>query len=566
MKAMRTAPATLMLLIGTATLLGSACAAEAGSPADPSLPASWLSLIPPLLAIGLAVAFREVVASLLLGVWAGASILTGWNPLAGLARAVDTYAVDALADPDHARIVLFSLLLGGMVGIVSRSGGTAGIVEKLAAHARTRRAGRLSAWFMGLVLFFDDYASVLITGSTLRPLGDRLRISREKLAYIIDCTAAPMASLAVISTWIGFEVGLIGDALAAAGGDAGGGYALFIRTIPFRFYSLFALWLVFLVSVTGRDFGPMRAAEARVVGEGKLFRDGARPLTSEEGITGKEGITGEDRGVTGPPEGTPLRWWNAALPIIGVIGVALGGIFWTGSSSLGDRAAGAGLREVFQAGDSLRVLMWASALGCLLAALLAMMQRILSLGETLAAWLTGMKSMLLAMVVLVLSWSLGAVCKEMGTARFITESLGEVLAVPLIPAATFLCAALVAFATGTSWGTMAIMIPLAVQFASAAAPGTSHILLGALGAVLAGACFGDHASPISDTTILSSMSAGCDHIDHVRTQIPYALSAAAAACLLGYIPVGYGLSPWISLPAGMIGLAVLVRVVGKKVG
>ena len=552
MKAKRAAAVTLTL-IGTVAVLDWAFAGEAVSMSGPAFQARWLSIIPPLLAIGLAVALREVVVALFLGVWAGATILAGWHPVAGLARAVDTYVVDALADRDHARVVLFSLLLGGMVGIVTRSGGTAGIVERISAWAGSRRAGQLSTWAMGLVLFFDDYASVLITGSTMRPLGDRLRISREKLAYIVDCTAAPMASMAIISTWIGFEVGLIGDALAAAGGEAKGAYALFLQTLPYRFYSIFALWLVFLIASSGRDFGPMRRAEMRVALEGRLLRDGARPLASNEA------------GAAEPPPEAARRWWNAAVPILAVIGIALAGIYGTGRATLGEGAAGAGVREAFQAGDSFRVLMWASAAGCLIAGGLALVQGILSLGETLAAWLAGMKSMLIAMVVLILAWALSAVCKEMETATFVTESLGGVLSAPLIPAATFLCAALVAFATGTSWGTMAIMVPLAVQFALAAAPGEAHILLGALGAVLAGACFGDHSSPISDTTILSSMSTGCDHIDHVRTQIPYALVAAGASCLLGYIPAGFGLSPWISLIVGDLVLAGPVRFFGKKI-
>ena len=552
MKAKRAAAVTLTL-IGTVAVLDWAFAGESGLASGHTLQARWLSILPPLLAIGLAVALREVVAALFLGVWAGATILAGWHPVAGLARAVDTYVVDALADRDHAQVVLFSLLLGGMVGIVTRSGGTAGIVERISARAGSRRAGQLSTWAMGLVLFFDDYASVLITGSTMRSLGDRLRISREKLAYIVDCTAAPMASMAIISTWIGFEVGLIGDALAAAGGEAKGAYALFLQTLPYRFYSIFALWLVFLIASSGRDFGPMLGAERRVALKGRLLRDGARPLVSE------------DAGSATPEPEAAGRWWNAAVPILAVIGIALAGIYGTGRAALGEGAAGAGVREAFQAGDSFRVLMWASAAGCLIAGGLAIVQGILSLGETLAAWLTGMKSMLLAMVVLILAWALSAVCKEMGTAHFVTESLGSVLTAPLIPVATFLCAALVAFATGTSWGTMAIMVPLAVQFALAAAPGEAHILLGSLGAVLAGACFGDHSSPISDTTILSSMSTGCDHIDHVRTQIPYALTAAGASCLLGYIPTGFGLSPWISLIIGAMVLAGTVRFIGRKI-
>ena len=529
--------------------------------------AGWLTLLPPILAILMALAFRQVVPALLAGIWVGAWIVYG-DPFTGLLRTIDKYAVEALANPDRAKIVLFTLLLGGMVGVISRSGGTRGLVESIAPYATNSRRGQMVTWLLGIAVFFDDYANTLLVGNTMRPVTDKLRISREKLAYIVDSTAAPVASIALISTWIGYEVSLIGQALNEIGIDAEP-YAIFLQSLPYNFYPVLALVFGIMVATTGRDFGPMFKAERRAA-EGKVLGDNAVPLSDFEGKS------------LAPVEGKPQRWINAAVPVGLVLVVTFTALWFSGRASLadtGDPAGTAGLfslglegfGSVFSAGASYNALMYASIAGSASALILAVGQRIFSLGTGLAAWIDGMKSMMPALVILILAWGIGAVCSDLHTADFLVAQLSDSLNPGLLPALVFFLAAVTAFATGTSWATMSILIPLAVptavgvaQSAGYDAASTHAIMLGAVSSVLAGALFGDHCSPISDTTVMSSMASGCDHVDHVRTQLPYALAVAVVALVVGYIPVGFGLSPWLGLLLGAGVLYAFLRFVGRR--
>ena len=504
----------------------------------------WLTLLPPLLAIVLALLFRQVVPALVAGVWAGAWIVSG-GPFVGLLRTVDGYVITALADGSKVSIVIFSLLLGGMVGIMARMGGTIGLVEMLRPYATNTRRGQVVTWIMGILIFFDDYANTLLVGNTMRPVTDRLKISREKLAYIVDSTAAPVAAVGLISTWIGYEVGLIGNALSDVGSEHDA-YAVFLQSIPYNFYPILTLFFGLMVASSLRDFGPMLRAERRARG-GKLLEDTAVPLSDF------------DTDALRPVEGKPHRWINAVTPVLVVLVVTFAGLWFTGRQSLvssGDTAGTAslfglgfeGLGSVFGAGDSFKALLWASFSGCLTALLLALTQRILTLGETLAAWTQGIRSMVVAIIILVLAWAIAAVCTDLNTSGFMVAALSDLLDPRFLPALVFALAALTAFATGTSWGTMGILLPLAVPtaFGMAQAAGfdadASHrILLGAISSVLAGAIFGDHCSPISDTTVMSSMASACDHVDHVRTQLPYAVTVATVAMVTGYIPAAFGL-------------------------
>lgn len=504
----------------------------------------WLSVLPPLIAIGLALVARQVVLALLLGVWVGAFIIHG-DPLTAFLRLGDHYLVDALADRSHASIVLFSTILGGMVGILSRSGATDGVVEALARRVRTRNGGQAATAAMGTAIFFDDYANTLLVGNAMRPLTDRLRISREKLAYLVDSTAAPVATVAVISTWVGFEVGLIQDAMVRAG-LAGSGYAFFLRSLPFNFYPLLTLAFVYMVAVSGRDFGAMRQAEQRAQTRGEVLRPGAQPALDTSGLAPER-------------SGSPASPWLAVGPLLLVILTTVGGLLWSGRQAVLAAGGEPGLRALLNSADSLSVLMWASLTGSLVAAAAARLSGRLSLRAAVEAWLEGARAMLIAMVILVLAWSLGAVCEDLGTGRWLVEVSRGALSARLLPVFTFLVAAAVSFATGTSWGTMAILMPIifplgtALPLAGGLAAGPAEtILLASVSAVLAGAVFGDHCSPISDTTIMSSMASGSDHVDHVRTQLPYALTVAVAAVLLGYLPAGFGFKPWLSLPAGVL--------------
>lgn len=541
---------------------------ESGTVEAPFAP-GWFSILPPLLAILLALVFREVITALFAGVWLGALAVAGWNPLAAIWRTADTFAAPALADIDHAQIVIFTLLLGAMVGIIARNGGTMGIVEAVAPLAKTSRRGKIGTGLAGLAVFFDDYANTLIVGNTMRPITDRLNISREKLAYVVDSTAAPVAALVPISTWVGYEIGLIGDGLRIAAQQqaaepalvaqltAASPFGVFIHTIPYLFYPLLALALVFLTSVMNRDFGPMAEAERRAARGDGLWREGATLATDTSGH------------LMDSKEGAPRRWWNAGIPVITVILVVLIGLYTTGRAGAGAEAS---LMDVFGEADPFATLLWGSLAGCIAAIVLSVGQRILTLAETMQAGLSGIRAMMIAMIILILAWSLGAVTETLGTAEYLAQILSERLPLQLVPVIVFITAAAIAFATGTSWATMAILLPLVIPLTvslggAAGFGGGDHytILLGAISSVLAGAIFGDHCSPISDTTVLSSMAAGCDHVDHVRTQLPYALLVAVVAMALGDIPTAFGLPNWISFAAGIAVLYAVLRLRGRTV-
>ncbi|MEM1055038.1 MAG: Na+/H+ antiporter NhaC family protein [Bacteroidota bacterium] len=509
----------------------------------------WLSILPALIAIGAALAFRQVVAALFLGVLVGAVTVAG-DPVTGLFDTIDTYILTALAgevdgtdhDTGHAAIILFTLMIGGMVGIIQRNGGTRAIVNSVTRWARSAGRGQLATAFLGTAVFFDDYANTLIVGGTMRPITDTLRISREKLAYIVDSTAAPIASLALVTTWIGYEVGLIGTAVADLDGYSEGAYSIFLNSIPYSFYPLLALLLVYVVASSRRDFGPMLKAERRARQTGQLTRPGSDASAAE--------AEGE---LLQPPEDKPARLINAVLPIVTLVVAVLVGLWITGAESIRSEGGELTIRDVIGAADSYKAMMWASILGVIVAVGLSVGQRILTLTEVMDAWFVGMRSMLLALVILVLAWALANVNDALGTAPFLVDLLSGSLAPWMVPALVFILAAFVAFATGSSWSTMGILMPLVIPlvWGVLVAEGQAqdlHILYSTVACVLAGSVWGDHCSPISDTTILSSLASQCDHVDHVRTQLPYALTVGLVAILLGTIPTALGAPWWVMLP------------------
>jgi Na+/H+ antiporter NhaC len=504
----------------------------------------WVSVTPPILAILVALALRSVVPALLLGVWLGAAALTSFTPggvFAALLDSFQIYVTRALADPDHAAIILFSLMIGGMVGIITRNGGMTSIVRMLVSRARTAVAGQVSVWLMGLMIFFDDYSNTLVVGNTARPLTDHLKISREKLAYIVDSTAAPVVCLALITTWIGYEVGLVGDAISRIPELDEPAYTVFLKSIPYSFYPILAVLFVLTVSMTGRDFGPMYKAEVRA------RRGQVSPLDAS-GLPALQGDNLE------PKPGIPYRAFNAFIPLLVLIVALVGGLYATGQ---GDT-----LTEIIGSADAYKAMMWASLLGALTAAILTIGQGILTAHETVDAWYGGVRAMLFAMIVLVLAWALASVTQDLNTAEYLVSVLAGSLSIELVPAVVFVLSAVTAFTTGTSWGTMGILMPLVIPLSWAvmtvngvADPEHMHILYSTIACNLAGAVWGDHCSPISDTTILSSMASGCDHIEHVRTQLPYAFIVGTVAVGAGTIPGGFGFPPLASI---LIGFAILL--------
>lgn len=528
----------------------------------PLLP-GWVTILPSLIAIAMALILHEVVTSLFVGIWLGCFFVAGYNPFSALLRTVDRYAREELSDPDNASILIFSLLLGGMVGILTRMGSARAIVDAVSPLATSRRRGQLSTWGAGMAIFFDDYANTLIVGNTMRPLTDRLKISREKLAYIVDSTAAPVAAIVFVSTWVGAEIGYIKEGMEQAEAVASvptqlSPFAIFLGSIPYLFYPILALLAVVLFIVLGRDFGPMLAAERRALTGGGVSRPGAQISESANELKEPEG-------------GRSPGWWTGVLPVTVVVVTVLAGVIITGIQAIPEGGRHS-IVEIFGHADPFSPLLWGTLLGGLVAGMISVAVVRVPLQETVSAWVGGFRSMLTAVVILLLAWSLGAVTKSLGTASFLAAVLSDRLPVELLPLSIFLVAAVISFATGTSWGTMAILFPLVVPLAMAmGATGDPsqvagyHILLASVAGVMAGALFGDHCSPISDTTVLSSMASRCDHVDHVRTQLPYALTVAVVAALTGAIPSGFGFSPWISLLAGAVLLGIIVRVAGRPV-
>ncbi|MCX8038605.1 MAG: Na+/H+ antiporter NhaC family protein [Candidatus Sumerlaeia bacterium] len=546
---------------------GAEGSAESVSAQMPPALGLW-TLLPPLVAIVLSFITRNVVLSLFLGIFTATLLMSfGQGNLAaapfhaflGIVRLM----VAALADASHAGILGQTLLIGGLIALVSRLGGARAVAEWLARRARGPRSAQIATWLMGLFVFFDDYANSLIIGPIMRPVTDRLRISREKLAFIIDATAAPVAGIALISTWIGFEVGVIKDALASVEPTANA-YGLFVQTIPFRFYNILILAFVFFSAWSLRDFGSMLRAERRARTTGKVIADGAKPMVSAE-ATGLE-----------PAPTAPLSLWNAVLPIGTLLVSALLLFYYNGYAAIiggVDSALAAqvrsrpfsfaAVREAFSASDAGIVLFQAALLACMVAIALGVAKRIFTFGEAMDVLLMGMKALLITCVILVLAWSLSAAVRELGTAPFIISNISGALPAWALPALIFSLGSAISFATGTSYGTMAILMPLAVPLAHSIS-GDSGFMVMCVGAVLTGAIFGDHCSPISDTTILSSMGSACDLMDHVKTQLAYALVVAATSLVLGYLPVGLGVPVWPALLAGLAATAAMVRFWGKR--
>ncbi|TET14549.1 MAG: Na+/H+ antiporter NhaC family protein [Actinobacteria bacterium] len=492
----------------------------------------FLSLLPPLVAITLCFLTKRVLASLFIGVWVGASILLGWNPIGGVTKTLG-YIVENAADSWNATILLFDFVIGGLIGLIYLSGGAQAFVKSVTKKVKTARDGQIAAWLFGLVIFFDDYSNTAVVGNAFRAVSDKLRMSREKFSYIVDSTAAPVASIALISTWIGYEVGLIGDAIEGAS-VAMTPYTIVLHSIPYRFYSIFAIILVLAIALSGRDYGPMLKAEYRARTTGKVFADGATPLSGGSELKVLEGV--------------PQKTMNMVVPIVVLVGVSIFGMWWTGGGTSAESFTAA-----ISDADAMTALLWGAMFAVIVAILMYKVQGIGTLADMMDAFIDGAKMMLLANLILLSAWSIGSVCGEMGTAPYVVEAVKGVISPLLLPMVIFLICNLISFATGTSWGTMAITMPIAVPLAlSLGVP----LPLG-ISAVLTGSVMGDHCSPISDTTIMSSMFSGSDHIDHVKTQIPYAFTASGVA-VLAYLAAGAGMSVALVLPLGIVLVGILL--------
>ncbi len=563
----------------------------------PSIIPLWMGLLPPLIAIFLALVFKEVIFSLVSGIFIGSAILGVYAEgvvgiFTGFFRILDTYILGALADSDHLSVLLFSLIIGGIVAVISRNGGMQGIVNSISRFATNARNGQLATWALGIAIFFDDYANTLVVGNTMRAVTDKLKISREKLAYIVDSTAAPVSAIAFVTTWIGAELDYISGGLDNINQHgvviSDGPYSIFLNSLAYSFYPILTLFFIFYLVYRGRDYGPMLKAERRAR-KGEVVNPEENPadLTELEDLE--------------PAIGTEARAYNAVVPVAIIVFGTLIGLLFTGFEScaalivaenpdlilsgFGDiwdklsvigspESFGSKLGTVIGESDSYAALLWASLTSLFFAMMLTLIHRSLNLRQTVETVIKGFKTMIPALMILVLAWALAAVTEEMHTAEYLTGIMGEHISPWVVPAITFILSAFVAFSTGSSWSTMALVYPLVLPAVwglcqnpeYAYSHGDSMLIFyNTVSAVLAGSVMGDHCSPISDTTILSSLASGCNHIDHVRTQIPYALSVGIIAVVCGTIPTALGLHPLIGMGLGIGACVLVIEIIGRKV-
>ncbi|MDD3767394.1 Na+/H+ antiporter NhaC family protein [Aminobacterium sp. EBM-42] len=535
---------TIMATLSLLVMTGIAWATEGEAKPDFGI----LSLLPPLIAIGLCIFTKEVIPSLFIGAWFAGTMVAGWNPILGFGKAVGLVA-DNLGDPWGARIVLTSLVMGGLVGIMQIGGGIEAIVRWITKKIQSVRGAMLVTELAGFIIFFEDYVNSLVVGTTMSPITDRYRISKEKLSYIVDSTSAPIACIAGISSWVAYMVGQIGTQFNAL--EIGySPYLAYLRSIPYVFYNIIALVLLTFVIFSQRDMGPMLHAERRARQTGKVLREGAKPLI----VTSHANFE--------PSEETPRRVINFLVPLGFMVGLIFLMLVVTGGWPSVSLATAIG------EGDSSQALVLGSFGSVFLTLVFFRAQKLATWNRLFAGFMQGMNSIFFGTLILIFAWAIGAAIKEVGTAQYIVRIAGNVLSPAWIPLLTFFTGAIISFCTGTSYGTMGVLmpivIPLVYNVTAVHDAGFIEILLPTIGAVFAGAVWGDHCSPISDTTIMSSMFSGADHVDHVNSQMPYAFVAAAGA-VAGYVFIGFGLPVLFSLILGAITTCLLFYFVSQPI-
>lgn len=500
----------------------------------------WLALLPPLVAIILCFITKRVLISLFLGIFVGGLIISGYNPIMGVGYTLDTI-VAQLGDSWNANLLIFNLLMGAGIAFIWKLNGSKALTDWARTRIKTKRGAGVGAWLLGVLVFFNDYCNAAIVGNTFRDISEEHKMSSEKLSFILDATAAPVATF-FISDWIAFQIGMLNSGLDAAGlsGEMTPLVAYF-KSIPMNIYCILTVLFVGVVVISQRDFGPMKKAEMRAEKEGKIIRDGGKSMLNVDSDLGKPMETAKPRLIT------------FFLPIIVLVAVTLIGFYYTG---LNEDTAGGKLIDILGAADAAKALLWGAFGMTFTGLILALGTRSMKLSEAMDAIIDGMKLMLLACVILVLAWSMGGITGEMNLAGFIVGLFGEGFPFALLPAVIFILGMGVAFATGTSWGTMTILTPIAIPLAYNITKDANLSVMMA-GVVFSGAIFGDHCSPISDTTVLASIFAGADHIDHTLTQIPYALLVASVA-MVSYLVYGITrISPFIILPIALVGLIAI---------
>ncbi len=461
----------------------------------------WLSIIPPIVAILLAIWTRQVFVSLFIGIWFGWTILNGGNVLAGLASAIQA-CIDVFKDNGNTRVIVFSSLIGSLIVLTQRNGGVTGFVEWIQKMnlVKTRKSAAIFAYVIGLSIFIESSITCLVTGAVSRPVFERFKISREKLAYILDSTSAPICVLIPLNAWGAYILSLLERE------GVSNGIGVFLQTIPLNFYALITIVIVGFIAVSFRDFGPMKKAEKRSAETGKTIADGSFPVVSVEvtSIEAKPGIK--------------MRAHNLIIPVLVMALMMPLGLMITGNGNL------------LQGSGSTAVL-WSVLAAIFAAIVLSLIEKILDVKEAIELTLKGMGGLIPLGILMCFAFAIGDMTRILGTGQFVAELARQWLDKSFVAPIIFITASFIAFSTGTSWGTFAIMIPIAVPTAALLDVHVSLIIA----AVLSGGVFGDHASPISDTTLVSSMAAASDHVDHVKTQLPYALTGGILATVCFFI-------------------------------
>lgn len=505
-----------------------------------------IALAPPLLAIVLAMTTRQVLVSLFAGVWIGALIVAGWNPISATALTMD-WLVEVVREPFNAKFILLIMFMGAGAAFIYRSGGILALERWIGDRVDSARESQILTWLIGIFIFFDSYTSTVVTGNATRELSQENRSSREMHSYVLDSTTSPVTTFGPVSNWIGFQVSMIIAGFEAAQFTASElgvtAFGLFLKSIPWNIYCFMAFFMVGFISITQRFYGPMLDAEWRARSSGKTIREDATPLSDVSADVGE------------PSEKNPSLV-NFFAPIIVLLVVGLVSMWWLGGGTSVDVAT------AFQETDVALGLLYGAFAFMVTGFAGSLAYRTMDVEEASETIIDGFKTMNIAIAIIVLAWSIGLAAEKVGTAQFIVDTMvGSGVPGSFLPLIIFVAAMFVAFTTGTSWGTMAILAPLAIPLGyRLVGPSVLPVLVGML---FGGAIWGDHSSPISDTTVMSSIFAGSDHIDHVNTQVPFAATAAGVTGVV-LLLYGFGLrAAYIALPLAFVLTAVAVLALNK---
>ena len=506
----------LAALLLMAVMLPMAAFAEGGDAAQPAVYATFWSLVPPIVAIALALITKEVYSSLFVGILIGGLLYAGGNPEGTVLHVFSDGIVSVLSDPYNVGILIFLVILGSIVAMMNKAGGSAAFGRWASSKIKTPAGAQLATIALGVLIFIDDYFNCLTVGSVMRPVTDKQNVSRAKLAYLIDATAAPVCIIAPISSWAAAVAGFV---------EGEDGFSLFIRAIPYNYYALLTIVMMVGMVLMHEEYGPMALHEANAR-KGDLFTTGNHPYEAMDEEVAEAGDNGHVA--------------DLVIPIFSLIVCCVIGMIYTGGFF-----EGADFVTAFSQSDASVGLALGGFFGLVITVVLYMIRRVMKFRDLMACLPEGFKAMVPAILILTFAWSLKAMTDSLGAKEYVAAlvkaSTGSF--VSLLPAIIFLVGCFLAFATGTSWGTFGILIPIVVDAFSATDP---QLMIIAISACMAGAVCGDHCSPISDTTIMASAGAQCEHVNHVSTQLPYAITAAAVSCV-SYIVAGFVRNVVISL-------------------